>query len=123
MAQPMIRWDNVMTPNVPTPAPSADDQTETLRYAERLLQTSRWTEARTVLHRLATGSPGVTRYRVLLAYARGEEHAQRGDHQRARAEWRRCLVLDPACSEASTALSRTRGFSIFGRLIAKLRGR
>ena len=111
-----------MYPHVPTPAPGADDQTETLLYAERLLHACRWTEARTVLHRLATTTPGVTRYRVLLSYARGEEAGARGDLERARSEWRHALVLDPDCIEAKTALARTRGNSLFGRLFGKLRG-
>ena len=112
-----------MITNTPTPLPSGDDQTETLRYAERLLHACRWTEARTVLHRLATTTPGVTRYRVLLAYARGEEHAERGEHTLARAEWRRALILDPRCIEAKAALDRSRGSSIFGRIFSRLSGR
>ena len=111
-----------MTPNNTTPVPGADDQTEALRYAERLLQACQWTEARTVLHRLATTAPGYTRYRVLLAYARGEEAAERGDVTRARDEWRRALTLDPSCIEAQSALARSRS-SLFGRLFHKLRGK
>jgi|GEM_PF-1723059 len=113
--------DPPMTPNGPTPAPSADDQTETLRYAERLLHAHRWTDARATLHRLAMSSPGVTRYRVLLAYARGEEHAERGDRDRARAEWRRALTLEPGCAEAKAALGRVGVASAFVRFFGKLR--
>jgi hypothetical protein len=112
-----------MNYNTPTPAPSADDQTETLRYAERLLHACRWTEARTILHRLATTTPGVTRYRVLLAYARGEEYCERGELARARAEWRRALILDPSCIEAKAALGRVRRGTFFGRIVGMLSGR
>lgn len=107
-------------PNVPTPAPGADDESETLRYAEGLLQACRWTEARGVLHRLATTTPGVTRYRVLLAYARGEEYAALGDQVRARDEWRRSLVLDPTYPQATIALRRARRASLLGRLFDRL---
>ena len=71
----------------------------------------------------ATTTPGVTRYRVLLAYARGEEAAERGEIARARDEWRRALTLDPSCTEAKSALARSRSHSLFGRLIGKLRGK
>ena len=112
-----------MSPNAPTPVPSADDQTETLRYAEHLLRVCRWTEARTVLHRLAITTPGVTRYRVLLSYARGEEARERGDLDRARNEWRHALLLDPNFVDAKTALSRARRTTLVGRLFGKLRGK
>lgn len=112
-----------MTPNAPTPAPSADDQTETLRYAERLLHACRWTDARTTLHRLAASAPGVTHYRALLAYARGEEAAERGDLSRARDEWRRALILEPTCQPARTALDRHGSGSLLDRLFHRRRGK
>jgi hypothetical protein len=112
-----------MLPNAPTPAPSADDQTETLRYAERLLQACRWTEARATLHRLAATAPGISHYRALLAYARGEEAAERGDLPRARDEWRRALILEPTYAAPKAALQRAGSSSVFGRLFGRLRGR
>lgn len=112
-----------MTPNAPTPAPSADDQTETLRYAERLLQACRWTEARCTLHRLAATAPGVVHYRALLAYARGEEAAERGELDRARDEWRRALILEPRYAAPRAALDRTGPHTLFGRFFGRLRGK
>lgn len=105
----------------PTPAPSADDQTEALHLADALLLAGRYTEARSHLRRLAEASPGVTQYRALLALARGHEASEAGDHARARAEWRRALILDPALERARVALRRSRSPSFLGRIVDRFR--
>ena len=89
--------------------------------AASLLQAGRFTEARGLLRRLAEASPGVTRYRALLALARGHEAEQAGDRDRARAEWRRALILAPDLDDARRALRRVRGHSLLGRLVNRLR--
>lgn len=105
----------------PIPAPGADDQTEALRLADALLLAGRFAEARGHLRRLAEASPGVTYYRALLALARGHEASEAGDHQRARAEWRRALILDPTLDRARVALRRSRAPSFLGRIVDRFR--
>ena len=82
-----------------------DDEAAMFRRANNLLATQHWTEARDLLFTLAKRSPDKTRYRALLAYARGQESLLAGDEGRAREEWRRALVLDPSLRDAQLALA------------------
>ena len=90
------------------PAPTTADQ-ELERYARRLLQLRRWTQARTALHQLAVRSPHTARVRALLAYARGHEAAELGERDRAASEWARALLFDPSFDDARASLATARG--------------
>lgn len=93
------------------------DEAAALRHALQLMQLQQWTEARTAIHALALAIPGVTRYRALLAYTRGQEAAAAGDLDRANDEWRRALILDPSLKDAETAMkARPRRRSFMDRL-------
>ena len=102
-----------------TPVESTDETTA-LRRARQALELQRWTEARELLLQLATQRPGTTKYRALLAYARGQEALTSGDDETARAEWRRALTLDPGLVDAKHALAaRTRRRSWVDRLFGR----
>ena len=64
---------------------------------------------RTVARELATRDPHNAHYRALLALARGHEASLANEPARARAEWRRAIMLDPALAEARDALSSRAG--------------
>ncbi|HVV81954.1 MAG TPA: hypothetical protein VHE35_02700 [Kofleriaceae bacterium] len=81
------------------------DEANLFRQARQALELQHWTEARDLLLQLATRSPSTTRYRALLAYARGQESFVAGDETRARDEWRRALILDPSLEDAQHALA------------------
>lgn len=93
-----------------------------IQQASRLMQLNRWPEARSVLQQLAILVPRQPRYRAWLALARGEEHWLGGDERRARAEWKRALVLDPTLDEAQLALRR-RGQGWVRRISSTMTGR
>lgn len=78
---------------------------ELTRYARRLLQLRRWTEARTALHQLAVRAPHDQPLRALLALARGHEAASLGEVDRATSEWERALRFDPTLDDARAALA------------------
>jgi hypothetical protein len=102
-----------------TPAPMPDEGV-LLRQARSALDLQRWTEARDLLFQLATRSPNTTRYRAMLAYARGQEAHTLGDIERARDEWRRAVTLDPTLNDAQRALSlRARRRSWVDRLLGR----
>jgi Tfp pilus assembly protein PilF len=84
------------------------DSSDALRDVLMLMQLHKWTEARIALHALAVAAPAITRYRALLAYARGHEAALAGDLDRAHEEWRRALTLDPSMKEAAAEMKRQR---------------
>lgn len=87
-----------------------------LRTAEKLIDASRWAEARPILHRLATTNRAEPRYRALLAFVLGHEAKLSGNVDRARAEWDRALQLDP--SLAARGIRRRRS-SIVQRLFGR----
>lgn len=100
----------------------ADDPDELMVFqqARQELDLQRWSEARELLLWLATRSPATTRYRALLAYARGQEAATAGDETRAREEWRRALILDPRLELARQAIAaRNRQRSWVARLLGR----
>ena len=101
---------------------SQDDGDEAVLYrdANHALELQHWPEARHLLFQLATRAPHKTRYRALLAYARGQESLGTGDESRARDEWRRALTLDPSLKEAARALAaRARPRSWVDRLFGR----
>lgn len=101
-----------------TVAPSVFDEATASREALAALDRQRWQEASARLLELARRNPNVTRYRALLAYARGQEAWIAGDDTRAREEWRRALILDPSLREATEAArTRARRPSWLGRLL------
>lgn len=106
------------TPHV-APEPRSDES-GLFRLARQQLELQNWSEARDLLLQLATRSPSTTRYRALLAYARGQESFCAGDEIRAREEWRRALILDPALVDAKHALAaRPRPRSWVDRLFGR----
>ncbi|MEZ4403647.1 MAG: hypothetical protein R3B06_26725 [Kofleriaceae bacterium] len=98
----------VPTRSAAFPAATLDADLELERYATRLLQLRRWTDARTALHQLALRAPQNSRWRALLAYARGHEASELGELARARSEWERALLLDPTLDDARLALTSRR---------------
>lgn len=108
-----------MTPSFVTSDRGPDDASA-LRRAQHALELQRWSEARELLHQLATRRPSFTQCRALLAYARGQEALQAGDEESARAEWRRALTLDPSLVDAQRALAaRPRRRSWVDRLLGR----
>ncbi len=81
------------------------DEAATYRRALAALELQRWRDAREELLELARHLPGLTRYRAMLAYARGQEASASGDDVRAQEEWRRALILDPSLRAAERALA------------------
>lgn len=109
-----------MSPTIDAMLEPEADEASLFRRARQALELQRWGDARVQLLRLATRSPNTTRYRALLAYARGQEAYVAGDEDRARDEWRRALTLDPTLEDARRALAargRTRSWvdRLFGR--------
>ena len=94
-----------MSPTTTVMTESEFDETTMFRRARQALELQRWSDARSLLLRLATRSPNTTKYRALLAYARGQESFDAGDEIRARDEWRRALTLDPTLEDARRALA------------------
>ena len=92
----------------PSTPPVAFDEQGALRDAMQALAVQRWADARQVLLDHARRSPSTTRYRALLAYARGHEADAAGDDQRAREEWRRAVILDPSLESATRPLAARR---------------
>ncbi len=95
-----------MSPTPFTPAHAPFDEVAILGRVRSALDLQRWTEARDLLFQLATRFPNKTRYRAQLAYARGQEAQTAGDLDRARAEWRRAITLDPGFADAQRALAQ-----------------
>jgi hypothetical protein len=96
------------------------DEISLVRQARQSLELQKWTEARELLYTLATRSPSTTRYRALLAYARGQESLEAGDETRAREEWRRALILDPMLEVARRMLAtRAKQRSWVDRLLGR----
>ena len=96
------------------------DEISLFRQARQSLELQKWTEARELLLQLATRSPTTTRYRALLAYARGQESLEAGDEIRAREEWRRALILDPMLEDARRMLAvRAKQRSWVDRLLGR----
>lgn len=96
------------------------DEVGLFRQARQCLELQKWTEARELLFTLATRSPSTTRYRALLAYARGQESLSAGDEIRAREEWRRALILDPMLEDARRMLAvRAKQRSWVDRLLGR----
>lgn len=96
------------------------DEATLYRDANHALELQHWPEARHLLFQLATRAPHKTRYRALLAYARGHESLGTGDEIRARDEWRRALTLDPSLKEAERSLAaRARPRSWVDRLLGR----
>ncbi len=110
-----------MRPRFPTLPARGPTEDELLRAATQALDLQRWTEARERLLRLATMSPATTKYRALLAYARGQEAMAAGDSTRAQEEWRRALTLDPTMADAqrAQAAQRQRSSSWVGKLLGR----
>lgn len=95
------------------------DEATTAHRAEAAIERQAWAEARELYRALAIHTPGMLRYRVMLAYARGHVARAEGDEARARDEWRRALVLDPSCELAARALGRAPRTSWIDRLFAR----
>jgi tetratricopeptide (TPR) repeat protein len=99
---------------------SVTNEATLVAYAQRLLQLRRWSDARTALQQLAVMMPQTSRYRALLALARGHEAADAGELARARTEWTRAITLDPTLEDAHLALSKRRNRpTLIGRMFGR----
>ena len=84
----------------------------------------RFQESREEFHRLAISCPAEKKYRVYMHYARGREYAANNEIERAKAEYRRALALDPEHRMALGALQELGGSKpasrgLFSRLFGK----
>jgi Flp pilus assembly protein TadD len=96
------------------------DEAGLYQQGRQALDRQKWSEARELFRLLATRAPANSRYRALLAYARGQEWLDGGDEVRARDEWRRALILDPRLEDARRMLAvRSRPRSWVDRLLGR----
>ncbi len=107
------------TPKGSRENPTIDLEAVQFDHLRTLVTLQRWPEARTAAHELAHKHPHNSRYRALLALARGHEAATAGDTKLAHEEWGRALALDPTLEAAATAMRRHRRPSLIARLFRR----
>jgi hypothetical protein len=100
------------------PSNHSVDEAQDLVVAQGLIDAQQWNEAKHVVHRLARNDPASRKYRALFALVLGYEAESGGDHRRARAEFRRAVVLDPQLQSRPEIRRRART-SLMDRLFGR----
>ena len=70
------------------------------------LRARRWVDAKNAFLALATKVTVEKKYRAYLAYARGREHQDSGNHGEARVEFGRALALEPDLEVVRAAMEQ-----------------